>query len=138
MIWRDIILDKNINKKELIKAFSLVFGLGRDRINSIDDITEFGDNYLFTFITYWLQGNFCLQLDCYPDFKIEDEFRVISHLCKILDCQALITNDKGEDVYNPWAFILFKPSGEVNKVYVDDELLDKYNELKIIREIPYL
>ena len=132
MIWRDIVLDRNISKSELTKAFSTIFDIDTNQVSFIENIIDFEDNYLLTCIINRLPGNFCLSLDCYLNFEIKNEYDTISRLCKILDCQALITNDEGEDVYNAYAFILFEPSGLVRKIIVDHDLYDEYGELKIV------
>lgn len=134
MIWRDIFLDKNISNRTIINAFSLVFNIDAHQINLINNITEFKNNYLLTCIIYRNPGNFPLQLDCYVNFEIKNEFNTISHLCKILDCQILITNDEYGYEYDPWSFILFKTSGQIKRVTVDSELLDQDNNLKILNE----
>lgn len=132
MIWREIFLSKNADKSKLSEAFCNVLNINVDKINLIDNLVDFGSNYNLTCVIEKIPGDFCLKLDCYSSFEIKNEIDVISNLCKIVNCQALITNDEQSYQDNIYSFILFKQSGQTKIVEVDSELLEENNELKII------
>lgn len=138
MIWREIFLNKNRNKEDIIKAFSNIFDVDINEINLIDNISGFRSNDALTCVVNILLGDFYLRLDCFTSFKIENEFNVISQLSTIINCGILISNDNDEDKDNPYSFILFESSGQIKRVEVEARLLDEHDELKIREETPYL
>jgi hypothetical protein len=73
-----------------------------------------------------------MNLDCYTNFNIDDEFKAISLLCVKIDCDAIITDDTEENRENPYSFILFAPQANPRKVEVNPRLFDEKYEIKII------
>jgi hypothetical protein len=138
MIWREIFLNKDITKKDLAKVFSELFDIDVNKINLINNVTDFRDNDILTYIIDPSLGDFCLKLDCFTSFKVDNEFNSISSLCTRIGCRALISNDNGDDKDNPYSFVLFEPSGQVKKVKINAQLFDKYDEFKITQEMPYV
>jgi hypothetical protein len=131
MIWREIFLNKSTEKKDLARVFSELFDIDINKINLIENITDFRENDMLTCVIDQLAGDFCLKLDCFVNFKIEDEFNKISKLCVKTASKALISDDNDND--NSYSFILFEPSGQIKKVEINSQLFDEYDEIKIIQ-----
>jgi hypothetical protein len=134
MIWREIFLNKSINKNDLIGVFAELFNTDASKINLIDNVTDFRENDILTCVVDRWLGDFCLRLDCFVNFQVENEFNVISRLCAKIESRALISDD---DKDNPYCFILFEASGQIKIVEINSQLFDEHNELKIIKEMPY-
>lgn len=133
MIWRDIFLSKVIEEKEIIEAFSCILNIDKGKINLIRNILNFRDDDLLTCIIDSLDGDFCMCLDCYVDFNMDNEFEVISSLSMKINCDILITDDTGDNRDNPYAFVIFSPCADPKKVEIDPKLFDEEYKMKIIK-----
>jgi hypothetical protein len=132
MIWRDVIINRNINNSTLMEVLAKVFNLTKFDIDIADSLEGCHKNKSVICILTELSGSFCLMLTFYLTIDLEDENAVITELCRQLNCEVLISNDESN---NPYSMILIDKNGVFQEVEVDSDKLDDYEEYELLEKI---
>ncbi|WP_109399059.1 hypothetical protein [Proteus sp. TJ1640] len=119
----DIIIEKNVAKKDLKNAMATAFGVLKKNIFISDDYvdTPLSDEIKIWCITTPIEGDF--SLNCMVFIRDENitctAMRIVKELCNLLSTNCLISNEN----VDPFEWILINPNG--NHVLVNlnsDEL----------------
>jgi hypothetical protein len=128
MIWRDIVINRKVDKVDLKSKLVNIFKLNEDNISIVEALEESEEKSLICVLTE-IPGDFCSMFSFYLTSIINDDIPLIIEICNQLNCEALISNDETND---PYSMILINAEGILREVQVDSEKLDEYEEYKIL------
>jgi hypothetical protein len=140
-MWTDLMLDRVVNDRSIVKGMAHVFGLRSADIALVDEIADqpgvMSQDPPVIIERAELAGNFPLQLSIYlRRSELEqrvadpaDEQAVVARLCAGWKCSALFS----DDAVDPYSWFLMTPTGRLEEVTVDAGRLDDQDAFVVTR-----
>jgi hypothetical protein len=121
MIWRDILYNSVFPDFSVIAALARTFSIDAQSINISENFEDISNSPLFCLKSVRSGGQFDVVLTLYHNLEIADDNEMLSRIARFLGGDILASDDESSD---PYAMILFAPSGNIDKVYVNADDLD--------------
>jgi hypothetical protein len=133
MFWQDVLIGCLASDSTLRRAIAGALGTPTRRVKIVDSISEqpdgAGDGYIVLVERAQLAGEFPLQLSVFvnepsPVAELRQpgaSLSRVARLSEILQCSCLVSDDS----LNPASWLRVLPSGTVERVMLDSELLDE-------------